>query len=1114
MDYQRFIRQFNTRVCANTSSYEERLNFLLQFTSGEANRIVTGYSHLNAESGYKAAMDEFKDRYGDPDIVAQAYVKKALNWSSIKQDNARGLDDYAIFLTECQHAVNNVASARALEYPENMKLIIKKLPFYLQEKWRNVVYELKDRRKVVKFENLVKFVRKEAKKANDPIYGREVMNISTSSTHGQNVKPATFSKQKGNFATKTVESHLSTNNYAYEQHRPKSSGFVKPCAYCQGTSHSLEECRNIMKLPLKDRYEVLKSKGLCFSCLRSGHLKEACQHKLYCVHCKKCHPSILHVIPRQGKENPVTTDQNNNSSSAAVSSTAHMGAGDSVRQALPVIPVRLKSRNSDKFITTYAFLDSGSTATFCTEEIARSLHLEGKKTVLNLTTMGQQRTENCSILSGLEVSDLNGDHTIDLPPIYTQPDLPISKKDIGTSEDLHRWPHLRDVHIDTIDSDVDSLGWVINGPLDTRPENGTYSTYVTVNRIDARLEEQVRYQFNHDFSERAIDDVPEPSRDDRRFLDFVTNSVRFENGHYVIGLPFKSENVIMPNNRKQAEQRLNSLAKKLCSDSEFHDNYKAFMDKIISEGYARKVPIEDLNQDDGHVWYLPHHGVLHPKKKKLRVVFDCAARFQGTSLNEQLLQGPNLTNTLIGTLMRFREEEIAVMGDIDSMFYQVRVPPQDATFLRFLWWKDGNPSNSLLEYQMIVHLFGATSSPSCANFCLRKTAQDWSGHFSDETIKTVLQNFYVDDCLKSVNSVRNAVTLVKELQGILESGGFHISKWISNSREVMYSIPKSDRAKEVKDLDLDYDTLPVERALGIQWCVNSDIFQFKLDFNRKPLTRRGILSMVSGVFDPLGFLAPLLLKAKIILQELCKLQLGWDDKIPDDTATQWNNWYQDLEKLRDFKVNRCLKPYGFHPLMVQLHHFADASETGYGTVSYLCMENASGERHCSFIMGKSRVAPLKTTSIPRLELTAATVAVRTNRMLLRELNIPVHRITYWTDSMAVLRYIQNSTARFYTFVANRLAVIHEGSQPTDWRYINTRLNPVDHASRGISADGLLKQENWIKPPNFLFEPEDHWPTPASHLTDTELFDRPRGEKGYCKDSCHKITGITREHSRY
>ncbi|XP_048753936.2 uncharacterized protein LOC125665332 [Ostrea edulis] len=524
----------------------------------------------------------------------------------------------------------------------------------------------------------------------------------------------------------------------------------------------------------------------------------------------------------------------------------------------------------------------------------------------------------------------------------------------------------------------------------------------------------------------------------------------------------------MPNNRKQAEQRLNSLSRKLFSDSEFHDIYKAFMDKIIYEGYAQKVPIENLKRDDGHVWYLPHHGVLHPKKKKLRVVFDCAARFQGTSLNEQLLQGPNLTNTLIGTLMRFREEEIAVMGDIDSMFYQVSVPQQDATFLRFLWWKDGNPSSSIIEYQMVVYLFGATSSPSCDNFCLRKTAQDCTGHFSDETIKTVFQNFYVDDCLKAVDSVRNAVSLVKDLQELLKSGGFHISKWISNNRKVMNSIPVADRAKEVKDLDLDCDTLPIERALGVQWCVDSDIFQFKLDFNKKPLTRRGILSMVSSMFDPLGFLAPLLLKAKVILQELCKLQFGWDDKMPDDLVIQWNNWYQDLQKLKDLKVNRCLKPYGFHPYLVQLHHFSDASETGCGTVSYLCMENALGERRCSFIMGKSRVAPLKQTTIPRLELTAATVAVRTNKMLLRELDIHVDCVMYSTDSMAVLRYIQNSTARFHTFVANRLAVIHEGSQPTDWRYINTKLNPADNASRGISADGLLKQENWIKDPNFLF----------------------------------------------
>ena len=199
--------------------------------------------------------------------------------------------------------------------------------------------------------------------------------------------------------------------------------------------------------------------------------------------------------------------------------------------------------------------------------------------------------------------------------------------------------------------------------------------------------------------------------------------------------------------------------------------------------------------------------------------------------------------------------------------------------------------------------------------------------------------------------------------------------------------------------------------------------------------------MVSNIYDPLRFLAPFILKAKLILQDLCKLQLSWDDKIPDELAIHWNHWYEDLLKLKNFKVNRCFKPPNFNPISIQLLHFADASETGSGMVTYLHLENAVQESHCSFNMGKSRVAPLKQTTIPRLEFTAATVAVRTNRLLLSEIDIPVDHVTHWTDSMAVLRYIQNSTARFHTFVTNKLAVIHDGSQTSEWRYINTKLNP-------------------------------------------------------------------------
>ena len=344
--------------------------------------------------------------------------------------------------------------------------------------------------------------------------------------------------------------------------------------------------------------------------------------------------------------------------------------------------------------------------------------------------------------------------------------------------------------------------------------------------------------------------------------------------------------------------------------------------------------------------------------------------------------------------------------------------------------------------------------------------------------------------------MHDATSLQHDLKDLLMKGGFHISKWISNSRDVMSLIPVSERAKEVKDLDLDNDTLPIDRALGIRWCAESDVFCFKIEIENQPLTRRGILSMVSSIFDPLGFLAPFTMKAKCLLQELCKLQLGWDKKIPENLTLQWNDWLKDLERLTDFSIRRCCKPPGFGEIRsAQLHHFADASECGYGTVSYLRLENHEGTIHCSYINGKSCVAPLKQITIPRLELTAATVAVRIDKMLKSELQVPIDKTVFWTDSMTVLRYIGNTSARFYTFVANRLTVIHEGSQPDQWRYISTKLNPADLASRGISTKAML-QKQWITEPEFLSKSEEYWPENPMKIT-MKMLDRDPEIKTKC-----------------
>lgn len=289
---------------------------------------------------------------------------------------------------------------------------------------------------------------------------------------------------------------------------------------------------------------------------------------------------------------------------------------------------------------------------------------------------------------------------------------------------------------------------------------------------------------------------------------------------------------------------------------------------------------------------------------------------------------------------------------------------------------------------MVVYLFGATSSPSCANFALRRCAEDNKDFFSQQVFEIIMYSFYVDDCLASVASEQEAISLYKDLKNICAKGGFHLTKWISNSRGVLASIPEEERAKEVKDLDLDHDSLPVERALGMRWCVQSDTFKFSIIIQERPLTHRGILSTVSSFYDPLGILAPVVFTAKRILQDLCWNRLGWEDVIPAAVAQEWRDWLKELHQLEGFSIRRCLKPLNFgEAATAQLHHFADASEEGYGTVTYLLLHNEHSQVHSTFIMGKSRVAPLKPVTIPRMELTAAVVAARMDKLWRKELRL-------------------------------------------------------------------------------------------------------------------------------
>lgn len=258
-------------------------------------------------------------------------------------------------------------------------------------------------------------------------------------------------------------------------------------------------------------------------------------------------------------------------------------------------------------------------------------------------------------------------------------------------------------------------------------------------------------------------------------------------------------------------------------------------------------------------------------------------------MNDNLLQGPDLTNGLVDVLTRFLKENFAYMADIEKMFYQVKVNQAHQDFLRFLWSPDADTGKKPEEYRMTVHLFGAVSSPGCANCALKRAADDGEEQFGIGAAKTVTRGFYVDDILRSVETEGKAIELIDNVKGICAKGGFNLTKFVSKSREVMNSIPKAYRAKEFKALDLGLDKVLIERALEIEWCVELDTIKFRIDLKDKPCTRRGVLHTVRSVYDPLGFTAPVVLTGKKILQSVSQCS-SWDSPVPEDLLLQWERW--------------------------------------------------------------------------------------------------------------------------------------------------------------------------------------------------------------------------------
>lgn len=1077
----------------------EEIDLLIKYLGTESKKQA-----LNLKSVYKdptecvvKIWERLDERFGSPEIVNKLLQKRIDQFNNLKMSDTTRWYDLDDLCHEIEALKLDPVYSLTLTYYDSasgIASILGKLPGNIQERWasKSNIYKAEKNVYFTPFSVFVQFIHEQAKVRNDP----SIALVHQSQSQNRNLQ------QQGDIRKPVMskKTEVASSN--------------KFCPYHE-SNHSLNKCRAFRMKSLSERKKFLKDKNVCFRCCEfSNHKASECKIQIKCCVCGNVnHPGALHVgyqnssdhdsgakVQHQGGEK--VQDQVNNGCTQICGSKTSCA-----KSCAKIILVNVVNSSNCKTVTCYAILDDQSNKSLAKPELFNLLQIDSRNE-LNYTinscagvhVQHGRQSRLCSVLS------VDGSVCYPLPNLIECPDIPDNRNEICSPQDVGYHPHLEHIasQIPEIRGDakillligrdlVDvhqvfdqvtgppgspfaqrlSLGWVVVGDIclgSTHCKNIVNVNKIQIlnngrpslfepcpNKIDI-------YDRSYDpvFIKYVDDDKPSLSMEDKQFLDIMDKGLKkTPQGKWTAPLPFKSPRQQLPNNRVEALRRAYSFHNSLMGNPEKKGHMVDFMKNILEKGHAEVAPDLDDNEE---CWYLPLFGVYHPQKKdRIRGVFDASAKYQGISLNDVLLQGPDLINNLLGVIMRFRCENVAVTADIEQMFYCFEVNDKDRNYLRFFWYKNNNLEEPLLEYRMTRHVFGNSPSPAIATYGLRKSVD---GYDSDVQ-SFVKEDFYVDDGLTSLPHAYEAVDLVKRTQEVLKHSALHLHKIASNNIDVMRSFPKEDLAKDLKSFDFS-DILPTQRSLGLGWDLNTDSFVFNVETSVIAPSRRKILSVVNSVFDPLGFLAPFTIVGKLILRDITSENVKWDDPISPDIKVKWRKWESSLHELSLFKIPRsyCSFSLGTATSIV-LHVFCDASELAISAVAYLVCHSDDDKIHVGFVFGKSKIAPKKGHTIPRLELCSAVLATEIAQTSLDQLKIKFNDVKFYTDSKIVLGYINNQTRRFYTYVANRIEKIRKCSIPKQWNYIPSRLNPADVGSRGATPLEL-KSSSWLNGPGFLF----------------------------------------------
>ncbi|XP_041785593.1 uncharacterized protein LOC121600875 [Anopheles merus] len=622
------------------------------------------------------------------------------------------------------------------------------------------------------------------------------------------------------------------------------------------------------------------------------------------------------------------------------------------------------------------------------------------------------------------------------------------------------------------------LGWVIFG-MDTKLHEASEHLLMIHYEENAMNKMMRSYFSTEDFGVKPVATVK--SSEMERAEKIIANTLVKSQGRYEIGLLWKTDEVKFPDSYQAALRRLVSQEKHLKKNAEMQtwlcDTFKEYEKK----GYIRKLSREEAALHGPRTFYLPHFVVVNKNKPVLkpRLVFDAAARVKDVSLNSQLLTGPDEMPSLFGILLRFREGNICVTGDIKEMFHQVKIRKEDQDAQRILW-REGNEARQPDTYVMQVMTFGATCSPSCAQAVKNRNAEEHQ-LTHPLALRPIIRQHYVDDYLDSFFSLEEAIETVKQVRNVHAMGGFLIRNFVANNSKLRQTIPEEHQLHQ-RLVDIKEKNQCVEKILGVQWNTQLDTFGYKVniarahtDVGRELPTKREVLSFVMCIYDPLGLISHLTIQGRIIMQAVHLAVEDWDAKIPDNLATKWHEWTTTISEAKDLAIPRPITAAGNAP--IDIHTFVDASLDAFAACVYArsCFKGCYVVR---LVAAKARVAPIHSLTIPKLELQAAILGARLTETVAKELRLPIHRTTFWTDSRTVLSWINSEHRKYKQFVAHRVSEILDTSSASQWRWVPSKKNPADAATKVTNAS------MWFNGPEFLLSRECDWPE-HQPVSDTE-----------------------------